>query len=73
MEGDDDDDEPESLQEVITAIAFTDRNSLGCAYYVAREKRLYLMEDMQLAEPVTLDSRQNRSVGTPISMRKLTR
>ena len=34
--------------EVIMAVNFTDRRTVGCAYYVAQEEQLHLMEDVQM-------------------------
>lgn len=45
------------LQEVIMAVDVTDRGSVGCAYYVAREEKLYMMEDIQLGGADMVDSR----------------
>lgn len=39
----------DSLNEIIMAIEMKDRGTLGCAYYIAREERLYMMEDVPLA------------------------
>lgn len=36
-----------SLQEVIMAVDMRDRESIGCCYFVAREEKLYLMEDIK--------------------------
>jgi DNA mismatch repair protein MSH5 len=43
LEGDD------SLNEVIMAIDMKERGTIGCAYYVAREEKLCMMEDVKLA------------------------
>ena len=37
------------MNEVIMAIDMRDRGTLGCAYYIAREERLCMMEDIKLA------------------------
>lgn len=50
-EGDADVDEREeddSMNEVIMAVDLRDRGTVGCAYYVAREEKLYMMEDVRL-------------------------
>jgi DNA mismatch repair protein MSH5 len=44
------------LEEIILAINVTDRGSVGCAYYVARDEKLYFMEDIQLGGPDIVDS-----------------
>lgn len=35
------------MNEVIMAVDLRDRGTVGCAYYVAREEKLYLMEDVR--------------------------
>lgn len=42
---DNDSEEADHLNEVIMAIDLRDRGTVGCCYYVAREEKLYLMED----------------------------
>lgn len=44
-EADFDDD---SLHEIVAAVNVRDRGTVGCAYYVAREGRLFCMEDIKL-------------------------
>lgn len=39
----------DALNEIIMAIDMRDRDTLGCAYYVARDEKLFLMEDIKLA------------------------
>ena len=51
--GDDDD----TAQEVVMAVNVTERGSVGCAYYVAREHKLYFMEDAQLGGADIVDLR----------------
>ncbi|KAL8885773.1 MAG: hypothetical protein Q9215_006422 [Flavoplaca cf. flavocitrina] len=38
--------EDDSLNEVVMAIDLRDRGTVGCAYYIAREEKLYMMQDM---------------------------
>ncbi|KAL8810476.1 MAG: hypothetical protein Q9200_002548 [Gallowayella weberi] len=38
--------EDDSLNEVVMAIDLRDRGTVGCAYYVAREEKLYMMQDV---------------------------
>ena len=42
----DEDDTDEMLDNVIMAVDMKERGTVGCAYYVAREERLFCMEDM---------------------------
>ncbi len=39
----------DAMNEVILAIDMRDRGTIGCAYYVAREEKLCLMEDIKMA------------------------
>lgn len=38
----------DSINETIMAIDMRDYGTIGCAYYVARDEKLYLMEDVKL-------------------------
>jgi DNA mismatch repair protein MSH5 len=40
------DDRDEMFDNVIMAIDMKERGTVGCAYYVAREERLFCMEDV---------------------------
>jgi DNA mismatch repair protein MSH5 len=42
----DEDDTDEALDNVIMAIDMKEHGTVGCAYYVAREERLFCMEDV---------------------------
>ena len=55
-----DDFEPdmEMLSEVIMAVSLTDRSTVGCAYYIARNEKLYFMEDVQIGGPDVIDARE---------------
>ena len=46
----------DDLAEIIMAVNLTDRGTVGCAYYVAREEKLYFMEDAQLGGPDVIDA-----------------
>jgi DNA mismatch repair protein MSH5 len=37
------------MNEIIMAIDMKERGTLGCAYYIAREEKLCLMEDVKMA------------------------
>jgi DNA mismatch repair protein MSH5 len=39
----------DALNEVVMAIEMKERGSIGCAYYIAREEKLCLMEDIKMA------------------------
>jgi len=39
----------DSLNEVIMAIDMKERGTLGCAYYIAREEKLCMIEDIKMA------------------------
>ena len=44
----DEDENDDSLNEVVMAVDVRDRGTVGCAYYIAREEKLLLMEDVKL-------------------------
>ncbi|KAK3616211.1 hypothetical protein LTR56_026103 [Elasticomyces elasticus] len=45
----------ENLAEVIMAVDLSNRGTVGCAYYVARQEKLYFMEDVKLGGPDIVD------------------
>jgi len=47
----------DDLSEVVMAVNMTDRGTIGCAYYVSRDEKLYFMEDVKLGGSEILDSR----------------
>jgi len=55
-----DDDDTDALDEVIMAVDLRGRGRVGCSYYVAREEKLYFMEDVQLGGIEIVESRQDR-------------
>lgn len=46
----------DTLNEVIMAVDMTPRGTVGCCYYVAREERLYFMEDIQIGDVDIVDT-----------------
>ena len=40
------DDNDESLDHILMAVDLRKRGTVGCAYYIAREERLFAMEDI---------------------------
>ena len=46
----------DTLSEVIMAIDMTPRATVGCCYYVAREERLYFMEDIRVGDVDIVDT-----------------
>lgn len=40
--------ENDSLNEIIMAVDVKGRGNVGCSYYIAREEKLYFMEDVKL-------------------------
>lgn len=53
---DDIDQDLDALNEIVMAVDLGHRGSVGCSYYVAREEKLYFMEEVQLGGPQVLDS-----------------
>ncbi len=47
----------DTLIEVIMAVDMTPRGTVGCCYYVARDEKLYFMEDIQCGDVHIIDSR----------------
>jgi DNA mismatch repair protein MSH5 len=45
----------ESSDHVIMALDIKERGSVGCAYYVAKEERLFCMEDVSKGGRETVD------------------
>jgi DNA mismatch repair protein MSH5 len=52
------DDSDESLNHIIMALDIKERGAVGCAYYVAREERLFCMEDYPRGGLETMDKRK---------------
>ena len=42
------DENEDALNEIIMAVDLRERGTVGCCYYVARDEKLYFMEDVQL-------------------------
>lgn len=45
-----------ALSEVIMAVNMTERGTVGCAYYVARNEKLYFMEDVVMGGADVVDA-----------------
>ncbi|KAG9186743.1 hypothetical protein G6011_09851 [Alternaria panax] len=50
------DENDDTLIEVIMAVDLTLRGTVGCCYYVARDEKLYFMEDIQCGDVDVIDS-----------------
>jgi DNA mismatch repair protein MSH5 len=48
----------DTLNEIIMAVDMTQRRTIGCCYYVARDEKLYFMEDIQLGDVNVVDARE---------------
>jgi DNA mismatch repair protein MSH5 len=46
----------DALNEIVMAVEMKERGSIGCAYYIAREEKLCLMEDIKMAGLEVLDT-----------------
>jgi DNA mismatch repair protein MSH5 len=42
--------------EVFMAVDVRERSTVGCAYYVAREEKLYMMQDCKFGDLTTVDT-----------------
>lgn len=47
----------ESLDQVIMAIDMRDKGTVGCCYYVAKEEKLYMMDDVKYGGIDVIDAR----------------
>lgn len=47
----------DSLDQVIMAIDMRDKGTVGCCYYVAKEEKLYMMDDVKYGEIDVIDAR----------------
>lgn len=54
LESEDDD---ETLSEIIMAVDLQRKDTAGCCYYVARDEKLYFMEEMKLGGVPAIDAR----------------
>jgi hypothetical protein len=48
----------DTLSEVVMAIDMAPRGTVGCCYYVSREEKLYFMEDIQIGDVNIVDTRE---------------
>lgn len=48
--------ESDAMNEIIMAVDMKERGTIGCAYYVAREEKLCVMEDIKMAGLETIDT-----------------
>ncbi|KAK4975590.1 chaperone ATPase hsp78 [Elasticomyces elasticus] len=46
----------DALNEIIMGVDLRDRGTVGCSYYVAREEKLYFMEDVKLGGVEVIDT-----------------
>ncbi|KAL8831364.1 MAG: hypothetical protein Q9170_005327 [Blastenia crenularia] len=68
--------EDDSVNEVVMAVDLRDKGTIGCAYYVAREEKLYIMEDtrfggLEIIETCTFHSLQALDEGIDARVVKL--
>lgn len=47
----------DSLDQVIMAVDMRDKGTVGCCYYVAKEEKLYLMDDVKYCGIEVIDAR----------------
>jgi DNA mismatch repair protein MSH5 len=52
------DEDADALNEVVLAVDLRERGTVGCAYYVARDEKLYFMEDARLGGVETIEARK---------------
>lgn len=54
--------ENDALNEVVMAVDLRDGGTVGCCYYVAREEKLYFMEDVKYGGLDIIDTRKRSSI-----------
>lgn len=52
----------DTLSEIIMAVDMTPRGTVGCCYYIAREERLYFMDDIQIGDVDIVDTCRSNDV-----------
>ena len=50
------DPDDDTLNEVVMAVDLGSKGTVGCSYYVARDEKIYLMEDVKLGDATIVDS-----------------
>lgn len=50
--------EDDFLNETIMALDLRDRGTVGCAFYVAREEKLHMLEDVRMGDLEVIQSRE---------------
>lgn len=53
----------DSLNEVVMAVDLRDRGTVGCCYYVARDEKLYFMEDVKCGGWEVIESCECLKIG----------
>lgn len=53
------DEDADALNEVILAVDLRERGTVGCVYYIARDEKLYFMEDARLGGVETIETRES--------------
>lgn len=64
---DDEDAGDDTLNEVIMAVDLTPRGTVGCCYYVARDEKLYFMEDVEFGDVDVVDSCKCKAIQSTIA------
>jgi DNA mismatch repair protein MSH5 len=50
----------DSIDEIVMAVDMKPRGTVGCAYYVAAQEKLYFMEDIELGGPDVIEARKSQ-------------
>lgn len=56
----------DALNEIVLAVDMRERGTLGCAYYVAREEKLFIMADIKLAGLDVVDTLKLHALPTVV-------
>lgn len=60
LDAEHDDANDDTLNEIVMAVDMTTRGTVGCCYYIAREEKLYFMEDLQIGNADVVDTRKRK-------------
>jgi DNA mismatch repair protein MSH5 len=55
---DDAEESDDTLIEIVMSVDMTPRGTVGCCYYVAKDEKLYFMEDIQCGDVDVIDCRE---------------
>lgn len=60
-------DDLDTLNEIVLAVDMKERGTVGCSYYVAAEEKLYFMEDVKFGGIEIVDNCEKKSPALDIA------